>query len=66
MAESVKLVSALAPTIGYDKASKVAHHAMSHDCTLKEAAPTLNAVGEADSDRLVDPRTMQAPNLKGK
>lgn len=66
VAESVMLVTALAPTIGYDTASKVAHHAMDHDCTLKEAALALNAVSEADFDRLVDPRTMLAPNLKGK
>jgi len=60
------LVTAPASTIGYEPASKVAHHAMGHDCTLKEAAPALNAVSEADFDRLVDPRTMLAPNLKGK
>ncbi|WP_408735719.1 hypothetical protein [Asaia bogorensis] len=36
------------PTIGYDTASKVAHHAMDHDCTLKEAALALNTVSKAD------------------
>jgi fumarate hydratase class II len=29
------LVTALAPVIGYDKASKIAHHASEHDLTLK-------------------------------
>src|SRR5262249_61365496 len=34
---SLMLVTALSPVIGYDKASKVAHHAMDNDLTLKEA-----------------------------
>jgi fumarate hydratase class II len=34
---SLMLVTALAPVIGYDKASKIAHHASEHDLTLKEA-----------------------------
>jgi fumarate hydratase class II len=33
---SLMLVTALAPVIGYDKASKIAHHAMDHDLTLKQ------------------------------
>ena len=32
---SLMLVTALAPVIGYDKASQIAHHAMDHDLTLK-------------------------------
>ena len=40
------LVTALAPVIGYDKASQIAHYAMDHDLTLKEAALQLGAVGE--------------------
>ena len=35
------LVTALAPVIGYDKASKIAHHVMDHDLTLKAAALRL-------------------------
>jgi fumarate hydratase class II len=35
------LVTALAPVIGYDKASKIAHHAMDNDLTLKAAALEL-------------------------
>jgi fumarate hydratase class II len=30
------LVTALAPVIGYDKASQIAHHATEHDLTLKQ------------------------------
>src|SRR6201995_5738207 len=35
---SLMLVTALAPVIGYDKASQIAHHASEHDLTLKESA----------------------------
>ncbi|HXC30123.1 MAG TPA: class II fumarate hydratase [Stellaceae bacterium] len=55
---SLMLVTALAPAIGYDKASEIAHHAMQHDLTLKEAALQLGYVDEAEFDRLVDPKKM--------
>ena len=38
---SLMLVTALAPVIGYDKASKIAHYAMDNDLTLKAAALKL-------------------------
>ncbi|MFZ2004344.1 MAG: class II fumarate hydratase [Stellaceae bacterium] len=55
---SLMLVTALAPAIGYDKASEIAHHAMAHDLTLKEAALQLGYIGEVEFDRLVDPKKM--------
>jgi fumarate hydratase class II len=55
---SLMLVTALAPAIGYDKASEIAHHAMQHDLTLREAALQLGYVDEAKFDRLVDPEKM--------
>jgi len=55
------LVTALAPVIGYDKASKIAHHAMDNDLTLKEAALQLGFVTEAEFDRVVDPKKMVKP-----
>jgi fumarate hydratase class II len=58
---SLMLVTALAPVIGYDKASKIAHHAMEHDLTLKEAALGLGFVDEATFDRVVDPAKMVRP-----
>ena len=58
---SLMLVTALAPVIGYDKASQIAHHAMDHDCTLKHAALELGFVTEAEFDRIVDPRKMVKP-----
>jgi fumarate hydratase class II len=58
---SLMLVTALSPVIGYDKASKVAHYALDHDLTLKEAALKLGAVSAAEFDRIVDPRKMVQP-----
>jgi fumarate hydratase, class II len=58
---SLMLVTALAPVIGYDKASQIAHHAMDHDLTLKEAALGLGYVSEAEFDRIVDPSRMVKP-----
>ncbi|HLZ68116.1 MAG TPA: class II fumarate hydratase [Aliidongia sp.] len=58
---SLMLVTALAPVIGYDKASKIAHHAMDHDLTLKEAALQLGFVTEEEFDRVVDPKKMVKP-----
>ena len=58
---SLMLVTALAPVIGYDKASKIAHYAMDHDLTLKAAALQLGFVDEAEFDRVVDPAKMVRP-----
>jgi len=58
---SLMLVTALAPVIGYDKASSIAHHAMEHDLTLKEAASQLGYVDGATFDRVVDPAKMVKP-----
>src|SRR5438046_43518 len=58
---SLMLVTALAPVIGYDKASKIAHYAMDNDLTLKQAALKLGFVSEAEFDLVVDPATMAQP-----
>jgi fumarate hydratase, class II len=58
---SLMLVTALAPVIGYDKASKIAHYAMDNDLTLKEAALKLGFVTEDEFDRVVDPKKMVHP-----
>src|SRR6516165_8076994 len=60
---SLMLVTALAPVIGYDKASKIAHYADDNDLTLKEAALKLGFVTEAEFDRVVDPRKMVKPHV---
>ncbi len=58
---SLMLVTALAPVIGYDKASKIAHYAMDNDLTLKAAALKLGFVSEEEFDRVVDPAKMVHP-----
>ncbi|WP_222346895.1 class II fumarate hydratase [Rhizobium leguminosarum] len=58
---SLMLVTALTPVIGYDKASKIAHHAADHDLTLKQAALELGFVDEQTFDRVVDPAKMVTP-----
>ena len=59
--QSLMLVTALSPAIGYDKASQIAHHAFDHDLTLRQAALALGYVSEAEFDTLIDPRRMTHP-----
>lgn len=54
---SLMLVTALSPTIGYDRASAIAHKADDEGTTLREAALALG-VSAADFDRIVDPAAM--------
>jgi fumarate hydratase, class II len=63
---SLMLVTALVPVIGYDKAAEIAHHAMEHDQTLKEAALELGYVDERTFDRVVDPKKMVKPYVAAK
>jgi fumarate hydratase class II len=58
---SLMLVTALAPKIGYDNAAKVAHHAHVHNTSLKEAAVTLGHLKEEEFDQLVRPEKMTHP-----
>ena len=51
---SVMMVTALSPVIGYDQASVIAHYAIEHDLTLKDAA-LANGVSEELFDRVVKP-----------
>jgi fumarate hydratase class II len=60
---SLMLVTALSPVIGYDKAAHLAHYAMDHDLTLKDAALQLGYVTEEQFDRVVDPRRMLGPTV---
>ena len=58
---SLMLVTALTPSIGYEKASAIAQHAHHRGLTLKQAALELGHITEADFDRQVDPGAMAAP-----
>jgi fumarate hydratase class II len=58
---SLMLVTALAPTIGYDNAAKIAKTAHKNGTTLREEALATGLVSEADYDRLVRPEEMTHP-----
>ncbi len=55
---SLMLVTALSPHIGYDNASQIAHKAHRENTTLREAALSLGLVSEEDFDRWVNPAGM--------
>ena len=61
MRESLMLVTALAPEIGYDNATAVAKTAHKNGTTLKEEAIKLGFVDEATFDRVVRPEQMIGP-----
>ncbi len=61
MNRSLMLVTALAPTIGYDKATEIAKKAHKDGTTLKEAALTLGYVDSATYDQVVRPEDMIGP-----
>ena len=56
--QSLMLVTALSPVIGYDKASKIAHHAFEHDLSLKDAALQLGFISAEEFDKAIDPYRM--------
>jgi fumarate hydratase class II len=59
---SLMLVTALAPHIGYDKAAAIAKHAHATGVTLREAALELGHVSAEAFDRIVRPERMVAPD----
>lgn len=63
LSQSLMLVTALNPHIGYDKAAKVAKLAHKQGTTLKQAAAQLGYVREEDFDRLVRPELMLQPEV---
>lgn len=62
--DSLMLVTALNPHIGYDNAAKVAKKAHHDGTTLKEACVALGVLSADDFDRLVKPETMLGPSKK--
>ncbi|NYF54051.1 class II fumarate hydratase [Tunturiibacter gelidoferens] len=59
---SLMLVTALSPVIGYDKASKIAHKALDEETTLKQAALATGWIDEKTFDQVIDPKKMVFPN----
>jgi len=62
MRQSLMLVTALAPAIGYDKAAEIAKSAHKKGTTLREEAIALGHVTADDFDRLVRPERMTKPS----
>ena len=62
MERSLMLVTALAPAIGYDKATKIAKAAHKNGTSLKEEALNLGYVTESEFDSLVQPEKMIGPS----
>ena len=62
LSKSLMLVTALAPEIGYDNATKVAKNAHKNGTTLKEEVLALKLISEQDFERIVDPKKMISPS----
>ena len=61
---SLMLVTALNPHIGYDKAAEVAKKAHENNTSLKDAIVDLGYMSPEDFDKLVDPRKMTKPSKR--
>ncbi len=60
---SLMLVTALNPYIGYDNAAKIAKYAYQNNTTLKDAAIKLGFLTEEQFDQIVRPESMLGPNI---
>ena len=60
--DSLMLVTALAPSIGYEKASKIAQLAHKKNLSLRQASNQLNYINQEEFDNLVDPKSMVEHN----
>ena len=58
---SLMLVTALAPHLGYDKAAKIAKTALKNNTTLKHETLKTGLISEKDYEKIVDPRKMIYP-----
>ena len=58
---SLMLVTALAPKVGYDNAAKIAKNANRNGTTLKEESIRSGLINEKEYDKIVDPKKMTKP-----
>ena len=58
---SLMLVTALSPVVGYDNAAKIAKNAHKNGTTLREESIKSGLVSEKDYDKIVDPKKMIKP-----
>ena len=59
---SLMLVTALVPKVGYDNAAKIAKTALKNNTTLKHEALKSGLIGEKEYNKVVDPKKMIKPN----
>ena len=59
---SLMLVTALAPYVGYDNAARIAKNALKNNTTLKKEAIKTGLISEKDYNKIVDPKKMTSPN----
>ena len=59
---SLMLVTALAPHIGYDNAARIARNALKNNTSLKYEALKTGLIKEKDYNKIVDPRKMIGPS----
>ncbi len=59
---SLMLVTALVPYLGYDNAAKIAKKALKNNTTLKEEAIKTGLISEKNYNRIIDPKKMTSPN----
>jgi len=61
--DTLMLVTALNPYIGYDNAAKIAKYAHKNNLTLKQGALELKLLTEEEFDKYVRPENMLGPNI---
>ena len=59
---SLMLVTALAPKVGYDNAAKIAKSALRNNTKLKQEAMKSGLINEKDYDDLINPLKMIGPS----
>ena len=59
---SLMLITALAPKIGYDNAANIAKKALKNKTTLKEEAIKTGLINEKDYDKIINPKKMIYPS----
>jgi fumarate hydratase class II len=62
---NLSLATALAPTIGYDRAAAIAKQAFKEGKTARAVARELNVLPDAELDRVLDARAMTEPGIPG-
>ena len=64
--QSLAMVTALAPVLGYDRAAAIAKDAWEQNKTVREVVREKNLLGAEELERILDPRPMTEPGIPGK